>query len=87
MGRCAADAAALAADERAGRMLAEAEAIHLEDLPQPILLRAVNAWTQLFGMVSFEIFGQLTGAFTDNTPFFAVATDAMADFVGFPPEK
>ena len=60
-----------------------AAATDLEDIPRPILLRAVIAWTQLFGMVSFELFGQLTGAFTDNTPLFTFAADLMADTVGF----
>ena len=64
-----------------------AAAIDLADIPGPILLRAVIAWSQLFGMVSFEVFGQLTGAFTDNTPFFTVATDLMASFVGFQAEQ
>ena len=47
-----------------------------------VLVRAVIAWTQLFGMVSFELFGQLVGSMDPADEFFASATRQMAAFVG-----
>jgi AcrR family transcriptional regulator len=61
-----------------------AEAIAPE-LPGPVLTRALIAWTQLFGMLSFELFGQLVGSVDPSDEFFAHAVDHMADFVGLPP--
>jgi hypothetical protein len=40
------------------------------------------AWTQLFGMLSFELFGHLVGSVDDNDAFFDHATAAMARYVG-----
>ncbi|GDY33074.1 TetR/AcrR family transcriptional regulator [Gandjariella thermophila] len=56
------------------------------ELPGPVLARALIAWTQLFGMVSFELFGQLVGDVDPSDEFFAHAVDHMADFVGLPAE-
>jgi len=60
-----------------------AEAIAPE-LPGPVLIRCLVAWTQLFGMVSFELFGQLVGSVDPSDEFFAHAVEQMADFVGLP---
>ena len=46
--------------------------------------RALIAWTQLFGMISFELFGQLVGSADPADDFFGYAVDQMADFVGLP---
>ena len=51
-------------------------------LPPDALVRAVIAWTQLFGMVSFELFGQFVGSFEPADPFFDHAVAQMAAFVG-----
>ena len=40
------------------------------------------AWTQLFGMISFELFGQLVGTMDPADEFFAAATRQMAEFIG-----
>ena len=48
------------------------------------IVRALIAWTQLFGMVSFELFGQLVGSADPADEFFGYAVDQMADFVGIP---
>lgn len=53
-------------------------------VPGPITARTVVVWTQLFGMVSFELFGQLVGSMDPTGPFFAYALDRMADFLGLP---
>jgi AcrR family transcriptional regulator len=51
-------------------------------LPPDALVRAVIAWTQLFGMVSFELFGQFVGSFEPADAFFEHAVAQMAAFVG-----
>jgi AcrR family transcriptional regulator len=69
----ATQAAALAA------ALAEAGAPHV---PPDALVRAVVAWTQLFGMLSFELFGQFAGSFEPADALFEHAVAQMAAFVG-----
>jgi AcrR family transcriptional regulator len=51
-------------------------------VPPDALVRAVIAWTQLFGMVSFELFGQFVGSFEPADAFFDHAVAQMAAFVG-----
>jgi hypothetical protein len=55
------------------------------DLPGATVTRALIAWTQLFGMISFELFGQLVGSVDPSDGFFANATEQMAQFVGLSP--
>ncbi|MBP2353974.1 AcrR family transcriptional regulator [Kribbella aluminosa] len=52
------------------------------DVPAAVLVRAVIVWTQLFGMISFELFGQLVGSMDPADAFFASAARQMAAFVG-----
>jgi AcrR family transcriptional regulator len=52
------------------------------ELPAKVLNRALIVWTQLFGMISFELFGQLVGSVDPSDEFFAHAIGQMADFVG-----
>jgi AcrR family transcriptional regulator len=54
------------------------------DLPATTMTRGVIVWTQLFGMISFELFGQLVGSMDPSDEFFAHAVDQMADFLGLP---
>ena len=51
-------------------------------VPPDALVRAVIAWTQLFGMISFELFGQLVGSFEPADALFAHAVAQFAAFVG-----
>jgi hypothetical protein len=51
-------------------------------LPAPVTTRALIAWTQLFGMISVELFGQLVGSVDPSDEFFDHATEQMARFVG-----
>jgi AcrR family transcriptional regulator len=53
-------------------------------VPPALIARALIAWTQLFGMISFELFGQLVGSLDPADSFFGYAVDRMADFVGLP---
>ena len=51
-------------------------------VPPDVLVRAVIAWTQLFGMISFELFGQFVGSFEPADALFAHAAEQLAAFVG-----
>ena len=46
------------------------------------MLAAMNAWTQLFGLVSFEVFGQTRGLIDDHEAFLRESATAMATRVG-----
>jgi AcrR family transcriptional regulator len=50
--------------------------------PGPLVLRGLIAWTQLFGMISFELFGQFAGVADPAGDFFSLAVEQMADFAG-----
>jgi AcrR family transcriptional regulator len=52
------------------------------DIPPAVLVRAVIAWTQLFGMLSFELFGQFVGSFEPADALFGYAVAQLATFVG-----
>ena len=54
----------------------------LAAVPPEVVVRAVIAWTQLFGMISFELFGQFVGSFEPADAIFGYAVDQMAAFVG-----
>ena len=51
-------------------------------VPPDVLVRAVIAWTQLFGMISFELFGQFVGSFEPADALFGHAAEQLAAFVG-----
>lgn len=65
-----------------GQLEGLAEALGLA-LPNPVLARAMIAWTQLFGMVSFELFGHLKGSVDPASEFFGYTVEQMAEFIGF----
>lgn len=52
------------------------------EVPPAILLRTMIVWTQLFGMISFELFGQLVGSMDPADEFFESTSREMAAFVG-----
>jgi len=52
--------------------------------PGYLIARGAMVWTQLFGLVNFELFGQFVGSFTPADEFFAFAVERMADFLGLP---
>jgi AcrR family transcriptional regulator len=54
------------------------------EMPEAVLVRGAIAWTQLFGMVGFELFGHLDNTMDPAGPFFAHTVELMADFVGLP---
>ncbi|QLY30670.1 TetR/AcrR family transcriptional regulator [Nocardia huaxiensis] len=55
---------------------------HTADLPEEVLDRVFAAWTQLFGLISFEIFGRLEGTIESRTDYFTHHMTLMADLVG-----
>jgi AcrR family transcriptional regulator len=55
------------------------------DVPEPVILRALIAWTQLFGMISFELFGQLVGSVDPSDDFFGYTVEQMAAFIPLEP--
>ncbi|WP_199745614.1 TetR/AcrR family transcriptional regulator [Amycolatopsis sp. WAC 04182] len=44
--------------------------------------RLIMAWTQLFGMINFELFGQYVGSVDPADDFFAHGVRQMAEFTG-----
>jgi AcrR family transcriptional regulator len=53
-------------------------------LPPALLARGLSAWAQLFGLVSFELFGHFVGSADPADAFFAHTVEEMADFLGLP---
>ena len=53
-------------------------------LPVEMVAPVVAAWTQLFGLVSFELFGQTRNVFEAHDALFAQTATAMAAFLGLP---
>ena len=47
------------------------------DLSDLVLLRGVGAWVQVFGLVSFELFGQWNNTVTDRDAFFAAQVEIL----------
>jgi AcrR family transcriptional regulator len=51
----------------------------------PIMARGMIVWTQLFGAVSFELFGRLNGVIDDRRAWFDHQVTSMARLVGLRP--
>jgi AcrR family transcriptional regulator len=54
----------------------------MEDVPPDTIARALVAWTQLFGQISFEVFGQLQGIVENADVVFEHAIAVMGGVVG-----
>ncbi|MEE1755331.1 TetR/AcrR family transcriptional regulator [Streptomyces sp. SP18CS02] len=52
------------------------------DLPPALAVAMVAAWSQLFGLISFEVFGQFNRLVEDRDAFFAQAADRLGRDVG-----
>ena len=52
------------------------------DLPDDVLVAMVAAWTQLFGLVSFEVFGQTRNVIHEHAALFDATVLAMAKSIG-----
>jgi AcrR family transcriptional regulator len=55
------------------------------DVDDSVVRDVLIAWTQLFGLVSFELFGQTTGLIEDHAAFFDDAVATMAIRIGLSP--
>ncbi|MFF8380194.1 TetR/AcrR family transcriptional regulator [Streptomyces sp. NPDC015661] len=55
------------------------------DLPPALAVALVAAWAQLFGLVSFEVFGQFNRVVEDRDTFFATAARRLGQDVGLLP--
>ncbi|WP_030798464.1 TetR/AcrR family transcriptional regulator [Streptomyces sp. NRRL S-337] len=55
---------------------------HGVELPGAVLTRLVGAWAQLFGLLSFELFGQFQNVIEARTEFFEQAVLQLARSVG-----
>ncbi|MEU7295446.1 TetR/AcrR family transcriptional regulator [Streptomyces exfoliatus] len=55
------------------------------DLPPALAVALVVAWSQLFGLVSFEVFGQFHRVVEDRDTFFAAAARRLGQDVGLLP--
>jgi AcrR family transcriptional regulator len=77
-GRCPAPPESFAADAAGLR-----ESV-LADVPDDVIARAVAAWAALFGMVSFELFGQFENVITDRSAFFGHAMKGQGRLIGLP---
>ena len=45
-------------------------------------MRALLAWSSLYGTISFELFGQFVGSVADVDRYFDVAMGELADLLG-----
>lgn len=59
----------------------------LAGLPDDAITRGLLVWSELFGLISFELYGHLVGSVADYDAFFARAVDLMAEFVGVGPRE
>jgi len=51
-------------------------------LPQEVITNGVMAWVELFGFVSFELYGHLMGSVHDGDAFFRVMCERVAASIG-----
>jgi AcrR family transcriptional regulator len=52
------------------------------DVDAETVARVVTAWSQAFGLLSFELFGQTAGAITAHDDLYDASAMAMAHFIG-----
>src|SRR5690606_18860298 len=55
-----------------------------DGVPDDIVVRSVTAWSGLFGLVSFEVFGHYDGVIDRREAWFDAACRRLARLVGFP---
>ncbi|MFE7216792.1 TetR/AcrR family transcriptional regulator [Streptomyces sp. NPDC001698] len=53
-----------------------------EPAPEVVIATAFTLWTQLFGLVSFEVFGRLDDLIEERREYFEYQMLVMADFAG-----
>jgi AcrR family transcriptional regulator len=63
------------------------EVTPLVGLPPDVIASGVLAWVQLFGFVSFEVFGHLVGSVGDGDAFFRLTCERIAHGIGVGPDR
>lgn len=56
----------------------------LPGVPDEVIAVALGTWTALFGMISFELFGQFENVITDRAAFFGHAMACQGRLAGLP---
>jgi AcrR family transcriptional regulator len=56
----------------------------LAGVPDEVIAAALVAWTALFGLLSFELFGQFENVITDRPAFFAHSVRRLGRMAGLP---
>ncbi|MFF5177466.1 TetR/AcrR family transcriptional regulator [Micromonospora sp. NPDC000316] len=56
-------------------------------LPPALLARGMAGWTQLFGLISFELFGRLNRTVAHRDAYFDHQVGLLADLIGLPPSR
>jgi hypothetical protein len=56
----------------------------MPDAPTVIVLRALQAWSTIIGVISLELFGHWRQAVLDPALFFTEAVRALGDQIGLP---
>jgi AcrR family transcriptional regulator len=62
--------------------LARASAGIAPGVPDEVMLAGITAWIHLFGVVSFELFGQFNNVVDARVEFFDAEMNRMADLIG-----
>ena len=57
-----------------------------EDPPVEVVVRTLMAWTTVFGVLSFELFGHAVGSVSDPALYFDEVASRLADDLGLPPD-
>jgi AcrR family transcriptional regulator len=52
------------------------------DVSAPVMARALIAWTELFGAISFELFGRINNVIDQRADWYDYQARAMAAFIG-----
>jgi AcrR family transcriptional regulator len=53
-------------------------------VPDDVAARALAAWASVFGIVSFELFGQFENVITDREAYFTYAAATLGHLIGLP---
>jgi hypothetical protein len=53
-------------------------------VPDDVVTRALAVWAGVFGMVSFELFGQFENVITERTAFFDHTVACLGRLIGLP---
>ncbi|HEV7935238.1 MAG TPA: TetR/AcrR family transcriptional regulator [Actinomadura sp.] len=56
----------------------------MPEVPDDVIARALTAWTGLFGIVNFELFGQFDNRINDRAPLFDHNMTCLGRLIGLP---